>query len=78
MVEAKDFTTKICVLVEGFLLAAPGIFQLSDAVKVWLIDTELVFMEHPTLPCLFARCCVLTINFGSVKKRLTIEEMLFL
>lgn len=37
-------------------------FQLSHVVAFWLIEMKLVFMNNPAFPCLFALCCVLTIN----------------
>lgn len=40
----------------------PGIFQLSHVVAFWLIAPKLVFTERATFPCLFALCCVLTVN----------------
>lgn len=37
-------------------------FPAVSCGSLWLIVVKLVFMDHPTLPCLFALCCVLTIN----------------
>lgn len=78
VVKASDFgqkSTKVCDVAQtnsDFLphplpvqqIPLSGIIQLSHVVAFWLIAPKLVFMKHPTLPCLFALCCVLTINLA--------------
>lgn len=78
VVKASDFgqkSTKVCDVAQtnsNFLpyplpvqqIPLSGIIQLSHVVAFWLIAPKLVFMKHPTLPCLFALCCVLTINLA--------------
>lgn len=66
----QKFKKKVCDLAENNnfppVKQTPpsGIFQLPHVVAFWLMAPKLVFMKHPTLPCLFALCCVLTINLA--------------
>lgn len=70
VVKASDFRqtlTTVCDVAQTTVppcsrVSAIRHFPAVSCGSLWLIVVKLVFMDHPTLPCLFALCCVLTIN----------------